>query len=191
MPKPRDEKKKDAIYQAALKIILKEGFSGLKMSQVAKGSGLATGTVYIYFKNKTELINQLYLVIKRRSTRQIFSGIPKNAPFLDAFEKIWYNYLEYNLSKPEEGAFVEQYYRSPYLRSEVVEETDRLLSPIFALLERGKRERLVSPAATPLLVSQLIGGINELVKWHLNGRISLDAPAKEQAFRMAWNSIKH
>ena len=191
MPKPRDEQKIESIYQAALEIILKEGFSGLRMSQVAKKAKLATGTVYIYFKNKTELINKLYLLIKKRSTRQIFSGVPMNGPFLDNFEQIWYNYLEYNLQKPEEGAFVEQYYRSPYLQPDVVEETDRLLLPIFDLLERGKRERLVSPAPTPLLVSQLIGGINELVKWHLNGRILLDEAAKKQAFRMAWNSIKH
>ncbi len=190
MPRSKDQQKTKAIFDATLSIILREGFSGLRMSEVARKAGLATGTVYIYFENKTELINQLYLVIKRRSTTRIFDESIVGQPFLVSLEKIWHNYLEYNLLKPEEGAFVEQYYRSPFLRKEVIEETDRLLLPIFDLLERGKKERLVSSAPTELLVSQLIGSINELVKWHLNGRIQLDKTMKDQAFQMAWNSIK-
>lgn len=190
MARQRDEAKVEAIFKASLKLVLKEGFSGFKMSQVAKDAGLATGTLYIYFQNKEALINELYITTKRASIAALLKAYQPDAPFMIGFEKMWHNYLNYCLLKPEEGAFVEQYFRSPYLRPEVVEETDQLLLPIFKLIERGKKEKLVNSFPTVLLVSQLIGGINELARWHHHGRLKLTTKAKKEAFEMAWNSIR-
>ena len=57
MPKLKDEAKVSAIYEAALKVILDTGYVGLKMSQVAQEAGIATGTIYTYFK-KQEGVDQ-------------------------------------------------------------------------------------------------------------------------------------
>lgn len=190
MAKAKDEQKQAAIYQAALQIVLREGFAGLKMSQVAREAGVATGTVYLYFANKEELINDLYLQLKRDSARNFLEGYDPGQPFLVGFETIWFNYFNTMLERPEEMAFLEQYYRSPYLRQAVKDETDKLLAPIFELLERGKQERLVADIDTSLLAAQLSGGMNELVRWHVMGTIELTPGKKQQAFEMAWNSIK-
>ncbi len=61
MPRSKDETKVIAIFDATLSVVMKTGFNGLKMADVAKKAGLATGTVYLYFKNKEALINALYL----------------------------------------------------------------------------------------------------------------------------------
>jgi len=190
MARSRDEAKVDAIFKASLKLVLKEGFSGFKMSQVSKDAGIATGTLYIYFKSKEELINELYITTKRESVNALLMAYDDQTPFVEGFKKMWYNYLKYCLLKPEEGAFVEQYFRSPFLRPEIVAETDLLLYPIFQLLERGKKEKLVNKFPTELLVSQLIGGINEIARWHHNGRLKLTNQSQKHAFEMAWNSIK-
>ncbi|MBK7429323.1 MAG: helix-turn-helix transcriptional regulator [Saprospiraceae bacterium] len=39
---------------------MKSGYTDLRMADVAKEAGMATGTLYIYFKNKEELINTLF-----------------------------------------------------------------------------------------------------------------------------------
>lgn len=190
MPKAKDQQKEAAIYRAALQIVLTEGFSGLKIGQVAREAGVATGTVYLYFSNKQELISQLYLKLKRESAGAFLEGYDPEAPFMIGFETIWFNYFNTMLQRPEEMAFLEQYYRSPYLKEAVKEETDRLLAPIFELLEKGKQERLVADMDTPLLVAQLSGAMNELVRWQQTGSIAIDEETKQQAFQMAWNSIK-
>ena len=61
-----DDAKTEQIYQATLELVLKQGLSGLKMADVAAQAGLATGTVYIYFKDKDELINHLYAHLKAK-----------------------------------------------------------------------------------------------------------------------------
>ncbi|MFM7485318.1 MAG: TetR/AcrR family transcriptional regulator, partial [Cytophagales bacterium] len=65
MARPRDENKIEPIYEATLRLVLKTGFNGLKMADVAKAAKLATGTLYIYFKNKEVLINELYSHLKK------------------------------------------------------------------------------------------------------------------------------
>ena len=51
MARPRDTNKIDLIYKAALNLVVKIGYVELKMSDVAKEAGMATGTLYIYFSN--------------------------------------------------------------------------------------------------------------------------------------------
>ncbi len=186
----KDPNKLAAIFKATLKVVLSDGFTGLKMGAVAKEAGIATGTLYVYFESKEELINELYLELKRRSAKRFMMGYDPVAPFMMNFESIWKNYLAGQLESPEAAAFMEQYYRSPYLRQAVKEETDKLLQPIFDLLEQGKRERLIKDMPTPLLAIQLSGAISEFVRWHLLGQIGTDEVTINQAFRLAWDSIK-
>jgi AcrR family transcriptional regulator len=190
MSRPRDEQKIHHIHQAALRIILEQGFSGLRMSDVAKAAGVATGTVYIYFQNKHELINSLYLHLKRSKAQQMFADYDAAMPFMAGFRKLWFAYLQTTLDKPEESAFLEQYYRSPFIEQAHRDEADRLLGPIFDLLERGKRELLVRNAPTHLLAAHLSGSIAELARMAQANPLTLTAEDKETAFKMAWDSIR-
>ena len=186
----KDPKKLEAIFNATLKLVLREGFSSLKMGSVAREARIATGTLYVYFDSKEALINQLYLELKRQNASKYLEGYDFAAPFMITFERIWKNYLLAQLSQPEAAAFMEQYYRSPYLQESVKEETDKLLKPIFDLLERGKAERLIKDLYTPLLVIQLSGAIGEFVRWHQSGQIEATNEIVNQAFKLAWDSIK-
>ena len=52
MPKLKDDQKLKDIQTAAMKLVNKTGFIGLKMAEVASEAKLATGTLYIYYKSK-------------------------------------------------------------------------------------------------------------------------------------------
>ena len=59
----REKKKKlletitrEGIYQAVEEIIAKDGIEGLTMSRLAEQAGIAKGTIYLYFKDKKDLI---------------------------------------------------------------------------------------------------------------------------------------
>ena len=53
---------KDAIYEAALKVISQSKNENLRMQDIADAAGIATGTLYNYFENKESL---LYFVDRR------------------------------------------------------------------------------------------------------------------------------
>lgn len=52
--------KTSRIIEAAVKVFAKKGFYQAKVTDVAKAAGVADGTIYLYFKNKDDLLIRLF-----------------------------------------------------------------------------------------------------------------------------------
>src|SRR3970040_186052 len=52
--------KSDRILRAAIKIFSQKGFFNSKVSDIAQAAGVADGTIYLYFKNKDDLLISLF-----------------------------------------------------------------------------------------------------------------------------------
>lgn len=52
--------KKDQIIDAALRVFAKKGFGKTTINDIAAAAGIGKGTVYEYFSNKDEIINQSF-----------------------------------------------------------------------------------------------------------------------------------
>jgi len=57
--------KRTAILSASLTLFTERGFHGTPTSMIAREAGIATGTLFHYFKTKEELITALYLSVKK------------------------------------------------------------------------------------------------------------------------------
>lgn len=57
--RPDAEARRRAILDAALEIFAEHGFTGARMEDVARRAGIAKGTLYLYFKDKTALFEGL------------------------------------------------------------------------------------------------------------------------------------
>ncbi len=55
-----DSKKRDKILKAAIKVFARDGFFNAKMEEIASTAGVATGTPYLYFKNKDDLLISIF-----------------------------------------------------------------------------------------------------------------------------------
>ncbi len=56
----REGDKRERILRAATKVFARKGFYATKVSEVAKAAGVADGTIYLYFKNKDDLLVSLF-----------------------------------------------------------------------------------------------------------------------------------
>lgn len=73
--KRKKEERRNEILDIAEKIISKKGIQGMTMKEVAKEADVATGTLYLYFKNKNSLCaavnarisKQMRIMMKERS----------------------------------------------------------------------------------------------------------------------------
>jgi len=52
--------KRERILRAAIKIFSQKGFFSSKVSEIARSAGVADGTIYLYFKNKDDLLISLF-----------------------------------------------------------------------------------------------------------------------------------
>ena len=58
--------KRNLILDTTLSLLSENGFHGTPISLIAEKANIGAGTIYRYFKNKEELINELFIEIKRR-----------------------------------------------------------------------------------------------------------------------------
>ena len=54
------QEKKERIIEAAVKVFAQKGFYTANVKDVAKAAGVADGTIYLYFKNKDDLLISLF-----------------------------------------------------------------------------------------------------------------------------------
>ena len=52
--------KRDAILRAAIDVFAERGFFNAQVADVARAAGVAAGTVYLYFKNKDDLLVSIF-----------------------------------------------------------------------------------------------------------------------------------
>jgi AcrR family transcriptional regulator len=186
----KDPRKVHAIYDATLKLVLDKGFTALKINDVARTAGIATGTIYIYFDNKEDLINQLYLELQSRRMPGFLKGFHPGMSVEDGFKLLWHNYISEQIRQPEVAAFLEQYFRSPYLAEEVRVKTDTMLQPIFEVFERGKQQGILKPIPTDLMVAYVIGSVGELIRWQQRGIIQITDTIIDQYYQLAWDAAR-
>ena len=58
--KEKDRGKHDQIIEAAVKVFAKKGFYNAKVSEIAREASVADGTIYLYFKNKDDILISLF-----------------------------------------------------------------------------------------------------------------------------------
>ena len=56
----KDDEKERNIKEAVIKLILEEGFHGASISKIAKLAGVSPATVYIYYENKENMLQNIY-----------------------------------------------------------------------------------------------------------------------------------
>ncbi len=188
----KDESKESIIFETALLMISKTGLSGLKMSQLAKEANIATGTVYIYFKDKDELIRKLYLYLLKKTTLDYSKGLDENVPLKLKIKTLTFNYLAESILHPEYGAFFEQYFRSPFfVENEMIKnEENTVLGPIYELVIEGQKQAIIKNINPELLVSLVCGMLNEVAKESIYTQSGIEKIDWESIFTVIWDGIK-
>lgn len=190
--RPKDEAKEQLILDTALSVINRTGLAGLKMSDLAKEAGVATGTVYIYFEDKSALIQRLYTYLLRKSLSDLNAGIEEADPLRVKIQKITRNYLDDNLKYPEYTAFFEQYFRSPYfVETEAIRaEENTMMQPIHELVVQGQQQTIIKEADPDLLVTLVCGMLNELAKQAHFTQQPISEHDWELTFSVIWDGVK-
>ncbi|MDA3780737.1 MAG: TetR/AcrR family transcriptional regulator [Bacteroidales bacterium] len=187
----KDLNKFDIIFKASLELIVKDGIAGLSMAKIAKKAGIATGTLYIYFKNKEQLVNELYKKLRKDTVERFLKGYDKNKTLKIGLKTIWINYIKHRIEHYAESVFFEQYYRSPYITDQHKRIAESMKIPVHDLIQRGKDElQIKQDVDNEMLFLSMLGFIRELADEHVTGVYQLTENRIEKAFQLSWDTIK-
>jgi TetR/AcrR family transcriptional regulator, repressor of fatR-cypB operon len=187
----KDDSKVEAIYRATLTLVKERGLAGITMCDISKEASIATGTLYIYFKNKDELIKALFTECRNKSTHHYFEGVDQEFAFEHRMEKLFRNIICYKIKNFEVSAFLEQSYHSPYVNLIDLKKKQKSLGPLFDLIREGIETKKIRSTEVELVVSYLFGIINEMVKKAYFSNKKITDPVINEVYGMFWNGIKY
>jgi len=182
--------KKSALLNATLTLVNDHGFHDAPMSKIAKLAGVAPATIYLYFENKQDLINNLYLEVKASFSDCAFKGYQDTMPVKKGFEMIWYNIADYKLNLINEATFLSQCDNTPMIDEEIRKEGLKHLQPLLDLWEQGKKEGIIKPLSIFVLYAYAIYPLSFLMAMQDRNLYTLDKKVLGETFRAAWDAIK-
>ena len=187
----KDESKVPAIYKATLSLVKERGLAGITMGDISKEASIATGTLYIYFKNKDELIKALFAECRKKSAHYYFEGIEEEVSFEQRMQKLFRNIIGFKVKHFEISAFLEQSYHSPYVDLIDLKKKQKALTPLFDLIKEGIKGKKIKNTEVDLIVSYLFGIVNEMVKKAYFSNKKLSDAMINEVYRMFWDGIKY
>ena len=181
--------KRNALMEATISLVNNNGFHAAPMSKIAKMANVSPATIYLYFENKQDLVNKVYLEVKSLFTSYAFETYDPNLPVEAGFEMIWKRIADFKLKETEEALFLAQCDNTPMISEDSRQKGLVHLQPLLDLWERGQKEGIIKPISPYLLYAYTINPLSFLMVMQNRGAFKIDEVDLEQAYRAAWNSI--
>lgn len=188
--KLKDDEKLRAIARATFTLVEQTGLSGLTMAAIAREAGLATGTLYVYFKSKEDLLVALYEQAKTETAASLMQGDDAAAPFRSRFQHMWRNWLEHRLTHYAQVVFLEQYYNSPWFSEASRNLSARLIKDWVDLIETAKAQQILKDVPTPMLINSFGGSVRETANMLRSGALPRTEAHLAMAFGLCWDGMK-
>lgn len=115
----KENSKEKRIFDAALKLFVEKGIDTTSMALISKEAGIAAGTLYLYFENKVDLINKLYISMKKESLDLMCTDPSASTLSYETLEKLWVEAVEWGVNNPYAFRFMMQIKSSPYGNEEL------------------------------------------------------------------------
>jgi AcrR family transcriptional regulator len=184
------EDKGQAILSATLELVSQHGFHGTPMSSIAERAGVGAGTIYRYFKNKEDLINELFLHLKSDISKVMLEGFSPSLPPEKVFRTIWLNTFQYCVQNPAEMMFLEQYHNSPFLTPESEAAMLDILNPLVEYFEASVAAGVLKDMPFQMMSIFVYDITVSYAKKHINGALKMDEKTLELAVQASWDAVK-
>ena len=187
---PKSQVKRNALVEATINLVNNNGFHATPMSKIAKMANVSPATIYLYFENKQDLINQVYIEVKAAFSAFAFKDFNESLPVEKGFEIVWKRIAEFKLNEIEQAMFLSQCDNTPMIDETSRQEGLKHLQPLLYLWERGQKEGLIKPYSPYLLYAYSIYPMAFLMTMQQRDIFKLNPAHLEDAYQAAWNSIK-
>ncbi len=165
----RDPKKEKAIRDQALAMIVKNGFDGLSMQKLAKAARVSPATIYIYYRNRDDLILKLYSEAAAKMSAFTLDGFDPGMSFKDGLRVQWRNRARYLLEHPLEAHFLEQVKFSPLHDRAQQTQHPSFTESMRAFLKGAIRRGEIVRVPVEVYWSVAFAPLYQLVKYHKHG----------------------
>ena len=162
----RDRPKYQQIIQAALEVIAENGYHASQVSKIAKRANVADGTIYLYFKNKEDILISVFRERMGEFINQIEESIRDKETSIEKLKTL----ITMHYTQLAEAPFLARVTQLELrqskleLRREINKVLKSYLDVIDSIIKQGIEEKEIRDDIHPRLIRQMIfGTIDETV----------------------------
>jgi TetR/AcrR family transcriptional repressor of multidrug resistance operon len=96
-----------------VELVAERGIHGTSMSQVAERAGVATGTAYVHYQSKEDLLIAAFVEVKTRLGESALAEVDLAEDPRVIFERVWLNTFRHLAGDPSIAEFLLQVEASP------------------------------------------------------------------------------
>jgi AcrR family transcriptional regulator len=183
--------KRENFLNAALRLFLANGVQNTSTAAIAREAGTATGTLFLYFPTKQDLINELALKMGREHSEYMQTLLDPSLSVRDTFFTIWNGSIRWFLENMDLYEYNQQVRDSGLVDEAVVQESLKFFGYFYEAIQRGLSEGVLKPYPV-----DLIGGfLYQDIVATMNLVRAQSRPAKREeiiqlGFNIFWDGIR-
>lgn len=186
----KDEEKQEALFEATVKTVNRIGFASSSVAKIAKEACISPATIYVYYRNKEDLLISTYLNIKRRLSEIACKDIDEKLPVRDNFRQVWFNLFRFTARHPDYFQFSEQFSNSPYNDRINQKKIDGMFMPIADLIRHGIEMKIIKNVDVEIITAFVFYPVIILSNPRLCRNFNMTDKQIDQSFQLAWDAVK-
>jgi len=164
----KDENKHQKILQAAIKVFSEKGFYNSRVSEIAKEANVADGTIYLYFKNKDDILISLFEEEFGKIVHNMRVSLEKDKDALQKIKRFAMAHLSIVTKQQElaEVMGVEVRQSSKFMKEYVNKPFIEYLNIIRSVVIEGQEKGLIRKDLTPGIMKRaFFGALDEMARY--------------------------
>jgi TetR/AcrR family transcriptional repressor of multidrug resistance operon len=126
----RDNNKESLVKLKAMEIIISNGINGFSMQKLAKACNISVATLYIYYKNKEDLIFKIGIEQGEKMVKASLKGFSPKMSFNDGLKIQWENRTNFTFKNKLSSNFFEAIQHTIY-GEEISRKITTMFSPVM------------------------------------------------------------
>jgi len=164
----KDESKHQKILQAAIKVFSEKGFYNSRVSEIAKEANVADGTIYLYFKNKDDILISLFEEEFAKIVRDMRAELAREKDALQKIKRFAITHLSIVSHHPHlaEVMGVEVRQSTKFMKEYVNQPFIEYLNIIRSVVIEGQEKGLLRKDLTPGVMKRaFFGALDEMARY--------------------------
>jgi TetR/AcrR family transcriptional regulator, fatty acid metabolism regulator protein len=157
--------KHDAILESAIKVFARKGFHQSRISEIAREAAVADGTIYLYFKNKDDILISLFEDKLEQIIRDLRAQIRREEDPIEKLRKFIQTHLDLVNRNPDLAAVLQVELRqsNKFMKEYVPAKFGDYLNLIAEIIREGQTAGLIRKDMAPGIVKRaLFGALDEI-----------------------------
>ncbi len=176
-------------------MLVADGFQDFSMNRLAKACGISVATLYIYYKDKDDLIKKIGVDIGIKYFSETLKDFSPGMSFKEGLRKQWENRARFAMECTEEVACYEVIRHSPHGDHILKESLKGFQAAMHGFFQNAIKKKELAPVSLEVFWSVAYGPLYTLLRFHSEGKSIGGAPFKlskkamDEAFRLVIKAL--